>query len=119
MRRTFRYGADGLCLAACAAYVVDRWVLAGGLSAALAPGHLRDVLLLPAALPWLLALYRRAGWRRHDRPPGRGEIALHWAVWSCAAEVAGPVLFPWTVGDPWDVAAYAAGGVVAGLWWRR
>ena len=22
-------------------------------------------------------------------------------------------------GDPWDVAAYAVGGLLAGLWWQR
>jgi hypothetical protein len=57
--------------------------------------------------------------RPHDRPPTTGEITLYLGVWSVLFEWIGPRIMPWTVGDPWDVAAYAVGAVLAGLWWHR
>jgi hypothetical protein len=57
--------------------------------------------------------------RENDDVPTIGEISLHLLVWSLLFEVAGPHIFRWAIGDPWDVAAYVVGGIVAGLWWRR
>jgi hypothetical protein len=57
--------------------------------------------------------------RQHDLIPTIGEIALYLVVWSILFEVIGPRIMPWTVGDPWDVAAYVTGGILAGLWWHR
>lgn len=42
---------------------------------------------------------------------------MHLVVWSVAAEVVGPHLFAHATGDIWDVAAYTAGAVVAGVLW--
>ncbi len=81
--------------------------------------HFNDVLLIPCALPPLLLLQRWLRLRSHDRAPTPGEIALYLGVWSILFEVIGPHIMPRTVGDPWDVVAYVAGGVLAGLWWHR
>lgn len=117
--RRFRYGADALCVVACAAYVVNRWLLPASWRGAFLREHFNDLLLIPAALPWLLALQRRLGTRQHDDPPRVGEIAVAVALWSLAAEVILPRLTTRAVADPWDVAAYAAGAIVAGVWWHR
>lgn len=81
--------------------------------------YFNDVLLIPCALPPLLALQRLLGLRRHDAPPTWGEIAGHLIVWSILFEAIGPYLFPHTTGDPWDVVCYTVGGTVAGWWWNR
>lgn len=39
-------------------------------------------------------------------------------VWSILFEVVGPIVLPVT-GDLLDVLAYAAGGLISGLWWNR
>jgi hypothetical protein len=81
-------------------------------------GYFNDLLLIPCALPLFLQLQRWSGLRQHDEPPRTSEIAFHLAVWSILFEVIGPYLMR-TVGDPWDIAAYAAGAIVSGLWWQR
>lgn len=77
-----------------------------------------DLLLVPAALPVVLWLQRRLGLRAHDARPTWREIGLHLAVWSVAAELIAPRLFHAATGDWKDVAAYAAGAVLAGGWWH-
>lgn len=76
-----------------------------------------DLLLIPAALPIILWLQRRIGLRCHDSRPTWTEVALHLVVWALAAELIAPHLFATATGDWRDVAAYAAGAVVAGGWW--
>ena len=116
--KRFRYLTDPLFLVSCFLYALNRWVLKPHLAYAFLHNHFNDVLLIPCALPPLLLMQRSLKLRSHDRFPEFGEIALYFAVWSVLFEVIGPRLMPWTVGDPWDVAAYAAGGVLAGLWWH-
>ena len=79
--------------------------------------HFNDLLLIPAALPLVLWLQRRLQLRLADSPPNWREVWLHLVVWSVAAEVVGPQLFARATGDIWDVAAYAAGAVVAMVFW--
>lgn len=81
--------------------------------------HFNDLWMIPCALPPLLWLYRRLGLRQHDRPPEVSEMVFHLVFWSLFCEGLGPFLVPRSTGDPWDVAAYSAGALVAGLWWRR
>ena len=57
--------------------------------------------------------------RPDDRPPRWREIALHVAVWSLVAEGIMPHLMQRATGDWQDVAAYAAGAIVAGCWWQQ
>jgi len=74
---------------------------------------------MPCALPPLLLMQRWLRLRLHDLPPTRSEIVLYLIIWSILFEVIGPRIMPWTVGDVWDVAAYAVGGILAGIWWHR
>ncbi|MGE3310374.1 MAG: hypothetical protein AB7O66_10425 [Limisphaerales bacterium] len=115
----FRYATDPLCLAACALYALNRWVVLPRVEGAFLHGQFNDLLLIPAALPWVLWAQRRLGLRRHDAPPTWSETGLHLAVWSLICEIMGPLGWHRGVADPWDVAAYVAGGIVAGVWWNR
>ena len=103
----------------CSLYALNRWVLKPHIPSPFLHNHFNDVLLIPCALPPLLWMQRRLRLRHQDQLPTPGEIALYLAVWSVLFEVIGPHIIPWTVGDPWDVVAYVAGGIMAGLWWHR
>lgn len=116
--KRFAYARDPLCLAACACYGLNRWVLPLALKGVFLRGYFDDTLLIPAALPLLLLLQRRLGLRTTDARPQWGEILLHVVVWSVAAELVAPHLFAHATGDPWDVAAYAGGALVSGLLWQ-
>lgn len=116
--RPFRYGRDPLCLGAIGLYALNRWGLKPRVDIRFLHDHFNDLLLIPAALPFVLLLQRKLGWRDHDRPPGAAEIALHLVVWGGIAEVAGPHLFEHATGDWRDLVAYTAGAVVAGFWWQ-
>ena len=118
--RWFRYHADPVCIACLLIYPLNRYVLKphhiGGW---FTHGYLNDVICLPLFLPMILLAQRRLGLRRHDGYPRWWEIAQHWAVFSVVFEVVLPRMsgaFD-TTADPWDVVAYAAGGVAAGAWW--
>jgi hypothetical protein len=117
--RHFTYWRDPICLAAVAAYVVERWLVPVAAQAPWWSGHFADFLLIPAGLPFWLWLERRIGWRRDDRMPEWREIAFVLVTWTIAAEFVAPWIFPQATGDGWDAVAYAGGGVVAGLSWQR
>lgn len=116
--RTYRFGRDPLCWGACFLYAFNRWGVRPHVHNWFIEGYFNDLLLLPAALPWVLWFHDWAGWRSPG-PPTFGEVALHWGIWSLLCEGVGPRLWPHGVADPWDVAAYAAGALVSYLWWRR
>jgi hypothetical protein len=117
--KSFHYLRDRLFLLACSLYVINRWGLKPRIHSPFLHGYFNDVLLIPCALPPLLLVQRWLGLRRHDQAPTPGEIALNLFVWSILFEVIGPQLTRRATGDPWDVVAYVAGGVLAGLWWHR
>jgi hypothetical protein len=115
--RRFRYLRDPLFLAGCVLYATNRWVIKPHVHAAFFHFWFNDTLLIPCALPPLLWAHRRLGLRVHDQPPTALEIAAHVAGWSVLFEFIGPHIMR-TTGDPWDVAAYLAGALVAFCWWR-
>ena len=117
--RSFRYLRDPLFLLCCAAYTVNRWFLKPRVHSAFLHSHFHDLLLIPCALPPVLLAQRWLKLRNHDAPPRPREILFHVCVWSILFEWIGPHIMPRATGDPWDVAAYAAGGLFAGLWWQR
>lgn len=78
-----------------------------------------DALLIPCAMPVLLQLHAWLGWRDHDAMPGAWEILVHLAGWSVLFEVIGPRVIHHGTGDVFDAVAYAAGAIVAYLWWHR
>ncbi len=115
--RRFRYGLDPLCVLSCAVYAVERWIIRPHTAAVFWHSYSTDYLLIPAALPLLLWIYRRLGLRPDDAWPAWSEIALYFVVWSVAAEAVAPHLFRSAVGDWYDVLAYAVGAAIAGCWW--
>ena len=115
----FRYWRDPICLAACAAYIVNRWLLLPHFAMGpLMRGHFSDCLLIPAALPLVLWLQRRLALRTHDGVPTGKEILLHLAIWAFITEGAGPFLTHHGTADWRDVAAYSAGAAACYVFWR-
>jgi hypothetical protein len=117
--KRFGYWRDPLCLMGCVLYATNRWLIKPHVHSAFMKNHFNDVLLIPCALPWLLLLERWMRLRKNDEVPTVGEIAMSLVIWSILFEVIGPHLMRRATGDPWDVVAYVAGGIVAGLWWHR
>jgi hypothetical protein len=112
---------DWLWWSAAAAYSLNRFCLKPlfGSGNRFLHGHFNDLLLVPAALPPLIFVYRALGIRTHDRPPTWIEIALHGAAWCLFFEMAGPALLHKGTADFGDVIAYATGAVAAGMVWNR
>ena len=115
----FTYLRDPAFLAGCALYALNRWVFKPLCPGPFLHGYFNDLWLIPCALPAVLWVHRQLGLRSHDAMPRPAEIALHLVTWSVICEAIGPALVRGACGDPWDVAAYAAGAVLAGLWWNR
>jgi hypothetical protein len=112
----FRYAGDPLCAAACALYALNRWAIRPHTHSAFLRFHFNDLLLIPAALPLVLWLQRRLGFRTHDAPPDVQEIALHLVIWSVMAELIVP-RFAHVTGDWRDLLAYGTGALAAWAWW--
>ncbi len=115
----FEYLGDRLFWTGCAAYSCNRWLLKPHLHVQFLHSYFNDCWLIPCALPPVLWLHRRLGLRSNDEPPQASEILWHLAFWSILFEWIGPKFVSHAVGDPWDVVAYAAGALLAGLWWQR
>lgn len=110
---------DRLFLLSCGLYALNRWIIKPHVHNAFMRFHFNDCLLIPCALPPLLWMQRRLNLRQHDDMPRVDEITLYVVFWSILFEVIGPHIFRHATGDPWDAVSYAAGGVLAGLWWHR
>jgi hypothetical protein len=117
--RRFLYWCDPLFGLACAAYGMNRRVVKPHVHAGFFHSYFNDLWLIPCALPILLWLHRRLGLRTHDNVPELSDIFLHLVFWSLLFELIGPHFIAHTTSDPFDMLAYAAGAVVAGLWWHR
>lgn len=114
--RPFR---DPLFFAGCAAYAVNRWLIKPRVPAGFMPFHFNDLWLIPCALPPTLWLYGKAGLRPPGLWPTQLEVVLHFLLWSVLCEIIGPRFLPSSQGDWKDIAAYAAGALVASGWWHR
>jgi integral membrane sensor domain MASE1 len=110
---------DPACIAACACYAINRWLIEPHVSASWIHSWVNDAFLIPAALPLLLVLQRLLGLRMHDGPPTWGEILIHLVGWSLLFEWIGPMLNRHSTGDVLDVVAYTIGAIAAGCWWNR
>jgi hypothetical protein len=116
----FKYLADPVCVCAVLAYALNRFWWKQTFSAALPflRGHLDDCLLIPAALPVLLWIFKQTGLRKSDAPPSLLEV-LYWAaVWSVVFEGIFPMAFQRGVQDWRDVGSYLGGGLLAWLFWH-
>jgi len=80
--------------------------------------YLNDLLFIPAVLPLVAAVESRLGWRELGPPKGT-DVLFYGAIWSLICEWVGPFAFGMGSPDPWDVVAYAAGGLVAWVFWKR
>lgn len=110
---------DGLFLAACILYAINRWVVKPFFPHGFFAWWADDLLLIPCAAPVQLWLERKLGLRKSDAPPTPGELVFLTALWSLLFEFIAPRLLTSTTGDWRDVAAYATGALAAGLWWNR
>ncbi len=110
---------DALCVLAITLYALNRWMIKPAFDSGFMHDHFNDLLLIPAALPFVLWVHRLLGLRRDDRAPSFREIALHTLTWSLICEAVGPLVFHHGAADWRDVCAYAVGALVAWAWWRR
>lgn len=112
---------DPVFLVATGLYATNRWLLVPLLPRApeFFRSHFNDVLLIPAALPVLLAIYTALGLRQGTAPATWRENLAHLALWSLILEWAGPRWLRMGTADPWDVVAYLAGALIAGAIWHR
>jgi hypothetical protein len=115
----FLYLRDRLFLVSCGLYALNRWVLKPHFTNRFLHNQFNDTLLIPCALPPILLMQRWLGLRRSESKPTAVEIAFHLVVWSILFELIGPHIMRRTVGDPWDVVAYIAGGIFAWFWWHH
>ncbi|MFC5454030.1 hypothetical protein [Prosthecobacter fluviatilis] len=113
----FRYFRDALFITACLAYGINRCLIKPYVAPGFMTCHFNDLWLIPCALPPVLWLHRLLGLRGDDAPPRPAEIAVHLVFWSWVFEWALPRATH-AMGDPADVVAYAAGALLAGLWWN-
>jgi len=104
-----------LFLLCCSLYSINRWLVKPHVHSAFLRNHFNDLLLIPCALPPVLLAQRCLGLRANDDMPAATEIGLHLLIWSILFEAAGPHIFRWATGDPWDLVAYFVGGCLAGL----
>jgi hypothetical protein len=116
--KRFGYALDPLCIFACGLYALNRFWLRHHVGGTFLQGQFNDLLLIPAALPFLLWLQRRLHLRPDDQRPRWSEITLHLVAWSIAAELIAPHLFAHATGDWRDVVAYTTGAIAAGVWWQ-
>lgn len=118
--KRFRYAFDPVCVSACALYALNRFVIKPHAGPGFFHSHFNDVLLIPAALPFLLGAYRVMGWRREDAVPTWSEVAAHTVLWAVICEGVGPlILRHYGTADWLDVVAYAVGAVIAWMIWNR
>jgi hypothetical protein len=82
-------------------------------------GHFNDFWLIACALPPILLFHCKLGLRLDDGPPTWKAVVVDLLVWSVVVEVLGPTFDRGAVGDPWDVAAYAIGGLLAWTYWNH
>jgi hypothetical protein len=116
--KSFGYLRDRLFLFSSSLYALNSWILKPRIHSFFLRNYFNDLLLIPCALPVLLLIQRRVGLRGHNRKPEWNEIFLNLFVWSIVCEWIGPRIFREATGDPFDVAAYAVGALVAGCWWQ-
>jgi hypothetical protein len=116
----FRYIADPVCIASLILYTISRYFLKphhiGGW---FTHGYLNDILCLPLFVPIILYAQHVVGLRKHFGFPLPWEIFQNWFVFTVVFQVVIP-RFPKTfiaAGDPYDILAYLAGGILAGLYW--
>jgi hypothetical protein len=117
----FAYLRDPLFLGCFAVYWVHRWAASQGLSTPLLRSYLNDLICLPFWVPMMLWGQRVLRLRTHDDPPHASELVIPLVIWATVFEVMLPATKTWSgfaFPDPRDVLCYAAGGLVAIVFWN-
>jgi hypothetical protein len=117
----YRYLRDPLFLLCLALYLTHRLNLAGTASSAFLRSYLNDLICIPFWVPILLWFLRQAGLRKDEGPPRSHEILIPLIIWSVVFEILLPHLAPFrglAVADHLDVLCYAAGALLAALFWK-
>jgi hypothetical protein len=118
--RPFRYLADPACIVCLILYPINRYLLKphhiGGW---FTHGYLNDVMCLPLFVPMILYAQHIIGLRKGAAYPRVWEIFQNFVVFTIVFQGITPRLprIFTSAGDPWDILAYAAGGIVAGFYW--
>lgn len=122
-KKRFYYFKDRLFLLCVIIYILNRFIAkpltAGKIE--FFSSYVNDLICFPFWLPIVFYLTRLIRLRWHDGPPNHFELLFYFLVWSYMFEVIGPAFgsfYNYPVADPWDVVCYAAGTVVAGLYWN-
>lgn len=124
--KPFAYLRDPLFLACVAAYFVNAYVCKAIWTSGFVHAYFNDLICIPFWLPIMLVGQRLLGLRRraganYDGPPTWDEILIPLVIWSWIFEVILPHS-AWAprgwISDPWDVAAYSGGAVLAGVFWQ-
>jgi len=118
MNHRFAFWGDRLFAIAMVLFAGNQVLLKPLTQIAFLQNHFNDLLLIPCALPILLWIHRRLGWR-DDSPPTMAEVGGHLLLWCILFEAAGPHLMPHATGDWRDVIAYVLGGIVSWLIWNH
>lgn len=119
----FRYLKDRLFLASVILYFLNRCIVKPLTIGKIDFFHcyLNDLICIPFWIPIVLFLTRKIRLRTHDDPPDFYELSFFLLLWSYCFEVSGPLYgayLNYPVADPWDIAYYAFGCVIAGLYWN-
>ena len=118
----FKYLLDPLFLCCLALYFINRWVLKGWLPHSFFTDHLNDLLCIPFCVPVMLCLLRKLRLRTDDAPPQVYELVIPLVLWSIVFEMwlrTIPFFKGLATADHLDVFWYAAGALMAGIWWRK
>lgn len=118
----FQYFRDPLFRCCVAIYLFNRWVLKPAFDWTFLHGYLNDVICLPIWGTVVVAITARLGVRDRTAPPQGWELVVMLLIWSAMFEVWAPThpyLSKYTIGDPWDMLAYAAGGFASLMFWDR
>ena len=111
---------DALWLASVALFILNNWWIKPNFAGWFWHSSLNDILCLPVWMPvcvWILTQFKL----RHRQPPRPLEIAVCLLFWSVVFEIVLPrteVFGHFSAGDPFDVLAYAIGGVIGWIWWK-
>jgi hypothetical protein len=118
--RSFGYIADPACVVSLVLYALNRYFLRPHhIGGSFTHGYFNDVLCLPLFVPMILYSQHLIGLRKHFGFPRPWEIFQNWLVFTVVFQVLIP-RFPKTfiaAGDPYDILAYLAGGIIAGFYW--
>jgi hypothetical protein len=116
----FGYLRDPLFLACLVLYLVNRFVLKPFTSIEFFHSYLNDLICIPFWVPIMLFLLRKVGLRREDGPPEAHEVLIPLIGWAYFFEVYLPGVPRFqglAIADPADVFFYAAGALLASMFW--